>query len=260
MADTSKAKAKLANLSKSLSELEDNLEPLLAQTLPEALLPLDALQQAKLQTTLSYVIHDLVFIYLKSRGIDPRTHPVFGELERVKEYFGKIDKAEASNKQRTVTVDKGAAERFITSAITQAVESKRQAPVVPESSTFVQPVVTEKMLEREAYLKEVRDTGDAERTEDDLDFVDEESGSSKPSSSDRKGKGKVKDGKEGQVLAGRKRRRTAADYMDAPPPSDERVSKAQTDSETKPKKKKVKTKGDGTSKGKTGGKGKRGAA
>lgn len=59
--ETVKAKARLAALSNSLTELETHLDPLLSQTLPETLLPLEPIQQAKLQTLLSYVTYDLIF-------------------------------------------------------------------------------------------------------------------------------------------------------------------------------------------------------
>ncbi len=59
--ETAKAKSKLAILSSSLSELESQLEPLFTQTLPETLLSLEPIEQAKLQTLLTYVTYDLVF-------------------------------------------------------------------------------------------------------------------------------------------------------------------------------------------------------
>lgn len=93
---TAKAKAKLSTLSASIDELEAHLEPLFGQTLPETILALEPIQQAKLQTVLPYLVYDLIFsesepfqhsrlismfsVYLKSRGIDPKTHPVVPEL------------------------------------------------------------------------------------------------------------------------------------------------------------------------------------
>jgi len=59
--ETAKAKARLANLDASLDELTDALEPLFEQSLPESLVSLDPIQQAKLQTVLPYVVYDLVF-------------------------------------------------------------------------------------------------------------------------------------------------------------------------------------------------------
>jgi exosome complex protein LRP1 len=59
--DTTKYRSKLAKLDKSLDELESQLEPLFAQSLPESLLALDTIQQAKLQVIIPYVVYDLVF-------------------------------------------------------------------------------------------------------------------------------------------------------------------------------------------------------
>lgn len=60
---TSKKKmiAKVASLSDSLDQLEAKLEPLFMQTLPETLVSLDTLQQAKMQVLLPYLINDLIF-------------------------------------------------------------------------------------------------------------------------------------------------------------------------------------------------------
>jgi exosome complex protein LRP1 len=59
--ETTKIRSKLAKLDKSLDQLESQLEPLLAQSLPESLLALDTIQQAKLQVVIPYVVYDLVF-------------------------------------------------------------------------------------------------------------------------------------------------------------------------------------------------------
>jgi hypothetical protein len=58
---TDKAKAKLAALTSSFDDLEALLEPLFSQTLPETLVGLEPLQQAKLQTVLPYLVYDLIF-------------------------------------------------------------------------------------------------------------------------------------------------------------------------------------------------------
>lgn len=60
-ADTTKIRSKLTKLDKSLDQLEAQLEPLFAQSLPETLLALDTIQQAKLQAIIPYVVYDLVF-------------------------------------------------------------------------------------------------------------------------------------------------------------------------------------------------------
>lgn len=60
-ASTSKVSAKIHALDASLDELEAKLEPLFAQTLPETVVGLDKVQQAKLQVALPYLVYDLVF-------------------------------------------------------------------------------------------------------------------------------------------------------------------------------------------------------
>ncbi|KAL0951740.1 hypothetical protein HGRIS_008412 [Hohenbuehelia grisea] len=97
---SSNIQAKLGSLDVSFGELETLLAPLLSQGLPETLLELETLQQAKLQTLLPYLLYDLTFVYLKSRGIDPRKHQVVPELERVKQYFNKISSAEKGTPPR----------------------------------------------------------------------------------------------------------------------------------------------------------------
>ena len=62
MADTSaKTRARLSALNTSLDDLESLLEPLLAQPLPETLVGLETMQQAKLQVAIPYLIYDLIF-------------------------------------------------------------------------------------------------------------------------------------------------------------------------------------------------------
>jgi len=59
--ETTKAKASLSTLSNSLDGLEAQMEPLFAQTLPEFLVNLDKIQQAKLQVVLPYLLYDMIF-------------------------------------------------------------------------------------------------------------------------------------------------------------------------------------------------------
>ncbi|KAG5341642.1 hypothetical protein C0989_008400 [Termitomyces sp. Mn162] len=170
---TERAKGKLAALSTSFDELEEVLEPLFAQTLPETIVGLEPIQQAKLQTVLPYLVYDLVFIYLKSRGIDPKTHPVVSELERVKQYFDKISVAENPPQKRT-ELDKNAAQRFIKHAITQAtyVKPPMEETPGPSSSVQVQTKFTSKMLERQLYEKKLKEQDAQGSEEEELEVFD----------------------------------------------------------------------------------------
>lgn len=59
--DEGRLQAKVANLNASLDDLEAQLEPLFTKSLPETLVGLETIQQAKLQVALPYVLYDLVF-------------------------------------------------------------------------------------------------------------------------------------------------------------------------------------------------------
>lgn len=58
--DTNKLRARVATLDKLLDDFDGQLDDLLARSLPETLLGLDTLQQAKLQVTIPYLVCDLV--------------------------------------------------------------------------------------------------------------------------------------------------------------------------------------------------------
>ncbi|BGO98787.1 Exosome complex protein [Rhodotorula toruloides] len=125
MADTDPS-ATLDTLSTSLDSLETALEPLLAKPFDEVLADQDPLVQARLQVLTSYMVHDLIWVYLKTAGIEPSTHPVMQEIERLKGYFGKLKSAEQgvspdgpADRPR-MQLDKSAASRFINAAISSS--------------------------------------------------------------------------------------------------------------------------------------------
>ncbi|KAK0456144.1 hypothetical protein EV421DRAFT_1728910 [Armillaria borealis] len=267
--ETAKAKSKLAILSPSLSELESQLEPLFTQTLPETLLSLEPIEQAKLQTLLTYVTYDLVFIYLKSRGIDPKTHPVVSELvrpslicsipnynlkqDRIKGYFDKIDKADKPE-TRHIEIDKAAAGRFIKHAITQAKLGRPPGETPPEptpgpSNVRVPVKVTEKILERQQYEKEMKERDAAEGSEEsDLEVFDDEK--MDEDDNERLLTLKNDEGKlsvDASTTPGTKRRRATVDpfagYGDDASSANQLTEVSSKDSvqQTKPKKKKQKS-------------------
>ncbi|KAG2118143.1 Sas10/Utp3/C1D family-domain-containing protein [Suillus discolor] len=179
--DEDRLRAKVAKLNASLDELETQLDPLFTKSLPETLVALETIQQAKLQVVLPYVLYDLVFVYLKTRGIDPKTHPVIGELDRVRQYFDKIKNAEDSEEKskERLGIDKAAASRFIKHAIAQAKLVKAEEPSntahgpASSSSERVPVKITSKMAERAEYEKNLKELGSEE--EEDLEvFVEAE--------------------------------------------------------------------------------------
>ncbi|KIL71579.1 hypothetical protein M378DRAFT_182965 [Amanita muscaria Koide BX008] len=178
--ETAKAKSRLSVLASSFDDLEDLLEPLFSQSLPENLMGLESIQQAKLQTLLPYLVYDLIFIYLKTRGIDPKSHPVISELDRVKQYFGKVANAETAPEPAT-KLDKNAAGRFIKHAIAQVSKQLPQDEPTPLISASPVPAasipvkVTSKMLARADYQRQLREEAAQSSDEEGLQVINDTS-------------------------------------------------------------------------------------
>ncbi|WVQ99317.1 hypothetical protein IAU59_006449 [Kwoniella sp. CBS 9459] len=106
----------LSALIDSLEVVEKALEPLQAQEWSSTLEGLSMLERAKMDVLASYTIHDLIWVYLKLKGVDPENHDVSAELERIKTYYAKVKAVEEPEAPRP-QIDSAAAKRFITSSI-----------------------------------------------------------------------------------------------------------------------------------------------
>ncbi|GAA6018440.1 hypothetical protein JCM11491_006998 [Sporobolomyces phaffii] len=120
----------LSTLSTQLDSLSTSLEPLLKVPYADLIAQQDdPLVKAKLDVLVSYALHDLIWIYLKTSGVEPANHPVMQEIERLKGYFAKLKSAESGHPpagtpskvhttdKRRMQIDKQAASRFINHAI-----------------------------------------------------------------------------------------------------------------------------------------------
>ncbi|KAJ5118635.1 hypothetical protein N7448_010340 [Penicillium atrosanguineum] len=103
----------LEQLDDNVDDLEDVLQPFLGQSLSKTSKNLPVMDKAKLHVLITYTLESLIFSYLRLHGIDAKQHSVFRELTRVKQYFDKIKDLETEPEQRTMTLDKAAAGRFI---------------------------------------------------------------------------------------------------------------------------------------------------
>ncbi|EGE09560.1 exosome-associated family protein [Trichophyton equinum CBS 127.97] len=103
----------LEQLEDSIDDIEEVLEPLLERGLTATAQKLPLLDKAKLHVLLSYSIESLIFSYLRLNDVDAKEHPVFRELNRVRQYHEKIKTLEAPPEKRTMTLDTQAAGRFI---------------------------------------------------------------------------------------------------------------------------------------------------
>ena len=121
----------LEQLDDHVDDLEEALEPLLGHSLSHTSKNLPVMDKAKLHVLITYTLESLIFCmfcletclrsflltrslaYLRLHGVDAKQHRVFRELTRVKQYFDKIKALETEPEQRTMTLDKAAASRFI---------------------------------------------------------------------------------------------------------------------------------------------------
>lgn len=123
-----------------LQDLNKSLDPVTSQSLDKLTNTLESrtkagsssndviltgrLESAQVQSSLAYILLDLVWILLKVNGTDPASHPVTAELKRVEQYLKKVhdmDKnviaANFKNDQSSHRIDQGKASRFIKGAL-----------------------------------------------------------------------------------------------------------------------------------------------
>ncbi|KAJ9252343.1 hypothetical protein DTO207G8_1942 [Paecilomyces variotii] len=103
----------LDRLEENVDDLEEVLQPLLKRPLADTSRKLPVMDRAKLHVLITYTLESLIFSYLRLHGVNAKEHPVFRELTRVKQYFEKIKALETEPEERTMTLDKQAAGRFI---------------------------------------------------------------------------------------------------------------------------------------------------
>ncbi|KAJ5692182.1 hypothetical protein N7462_001605 [Penicillium macrosclerotiorum] len=103
----------LEQLDDNVDDLEDVLQPVLGHQMSKLSKNLPVMDKAKLHVLITYALESLIFSYLRLHGVDAKQHPVFRELTRVKQYFEKMKALETEPEQRTMTLDKAAANRFI---------------------------------------------------------------------------------------------------------------------------------------------------
>ncbi|KAK5679338.1 hypothetical protein LTS10_008153 [Elasticomyces elasticus] len=111
--ETSDVLSLVEDMSGNIDDLEEALAPILKTALSASTSKLPLLDKAKLYVLATYAIESILFSALRLNGVDAKAHPVFQELNRVKEYFAKIKTAENAGTKRSTVVNKEAAGRFI---------------------------------------------------------------------------------------------------------------------------------------------------
>ncbi|KAI9863008.1 MAG: hypothetical protein M1824_000694 [Vezdaea acicularis] len=112
--ETERIQTLLEQLDDEVDDLQESLGPLLQNALSKTAAKLPLLDKAKLYVLVTYAIESILFSFLRLNGVNAREQPVFTELTRVKQYFGKVKDIESQEVQkRTITLDKAAAGRII---------------------------------------------------------------------------------------------------------------------------------------------------
>ena len=113
--------ASLDHLASDIEDLEESLTPILNAALSASTSKLPLLDKAKLYVLATYAIESLLFSYIRLNGVEAKSHPVFRELARVKQYFDKIKTVESAglkpNAKPNAKLDKDAAGRFVKHAL-----------------------------------------------------------------------------------------------------------------------------------------------
>lgn len=112
----------LEDLSSTIDDLESALQPIISSALSASTSKLPLLDKAKLYVLATYAIESILFSYLRLNGTDAKAHPVFQELNRVREYFNKIKAAEDvgvdGRSKSAPRLDRPAVNRFIRAGLT----------------------------------------------------------------------------------------------------------------------------------------------
>lgn len=108
----------LSALAGNIDDLEASLRPILTSSVAKASSKLPLLDKAKMHVLMSYTIESIIFSSLRLSNVDAKSHPVFTELARVRQYFDKLKEAEAGpSKRENMSLDKAAAGRIIRHAL-----------------------------------------------------------------------------------------------------------------------------------------------
>lgn len=135
--ETSDLHSLVEDLTTNVDDLETALAPLTQKSLSTTSSKLPLLDKAKLHVFATYALESILFNILRLQGTDAKSHPVFAELSRVKEYFAKIKSAEMAGTKPTTRVDKDAAGRFIRAGLAgnDRIDRERAERIAKEKSS-----------------------------------------------------------------------------------------------------------------------------
>ena len=113
----------MSELAECFLSLERSIECLGGRDLEEVSSQLSPLESAKLKVSLAYGLASLTYTHLQLEGkSSPGSHPIRGEIDRIKEYVARVKALEAKKKteeednskaERSRRVDEEAAKRIV---------------------------------------------------------------------------------------------------------------------------------------------------
>eukprot|EP00746_Dinoflagellata_sp_MGD_P115887 gnl/MRDRNA2_/MRDRNA2_51860_c0_seq1.p1 gnl/MRDRNA2_/MRDRNA2_51860_c0~~gnl/MRDRNA2_/MRDRNA2_51860_c0_seq1.p1 ORF type:complete len:334 (+),score=110.70 gnl/MRDRNA2_/MRDRNA2_51860_c0_seq1:84-1085(+) len=114
----SETQTKVAAVRSALKQVEDHLGPLLNRGPGEVQRALTSVENAELHVGLAFSIASLYFCHLHTQGIDPSSHPIKQELDRIQLYFkklkGKVEEVrEKEEAERQLRIDQDVAKRIV---------------------------------------------------------------------------------------------------------------------------------------------------
>lgn len=137
---------------RSMNTVEETLEPIMSMSSEDVHEKLNVLDRAKLDLMTVYAMNSMFWIYLITQGINAKEHGIKHELDRVKNYMGKI-KEISDKKKASMKIDKEAAKRFVRSALWKKSDKKEETDQEIKTTEVVEP--EKKLSKKEKRKKEM---------------------------------------------------------------------------------------------------------
>uniref|UniRef100_A0A3Q2FHJ9 Nuclear nucleic acid-binding protein C1D n=1 Tax=Cyprinodon variegatus TaxID=28743 RepID=A0A3Q2FHJ9_CYPVA len=122
----------LTSFDSSVNAVKTMLEKLISISRNDQMQKLDPLDQAKLDLMSVYTLNSLFWMYLVTKGINPREHGIKQELERIRTYMNRVK--EITDKKKAARLDKGAASRFLRNALYDPEEKEQKKAASKKSA------------------------------------------------------------------------------------------------------------------------------
>ncbi|CAL8361013.1 unnamed protein product [Boreogadus saida] len=116
----------LTGFESSVGVINSMLQTMVSMPRNDLLQKLDPLDQAKLDLMSAYTLNSLFWMYLVTRGQNPREHGVKQELERIRGVMTRVK--DITDRKKAARLDKVAAARFLRRALYDAKEGRDKRP------------------------------------------------------------------------------------------------------------------------------------